>query len=87
MTQIKEGPTMSSAPETPIRVGDEWVQVNFEPGDKKPVIRLIEITKLPTPSTPVSYRIVRNDAHPHHVGKHASIRRSELHRKYQPVNA
>lgn len=87
MTQFKEGPTMSSAPETPIRVGDEWVQVNFEPGDPKPVIRLIEITKLPTPSTPVNYRIVRNDAHPHHVGKQGSIRRSELHRKYQPVNA
>lgn len=76
---------MSAITETPIRLGDTWAQVTVPAGEKKPLIRVIEITGLPTPSSPVNYRIVRNEAHPHRVGKHASIRRSELRRKYRAV--
>lgn len=76
---------MSAVTETPIRVGNTWAQVNVPAGDAKPLIRIIEITGPPTLSSPVNYRVVRNDAHPHRVGKHSSIRSSELRRKYRAV--
>lgn len=47
--------------------------------------RVIEILSKPTPSMPATYEVIRNDAHPHRVGKRASIRRSDLERKYYPV--
>lgn len=55
----------------------------FDRRVNKVMVREIEIIGRPTPSSPVNYRILRNDAHPHRVGKTASIRQSELRRKYR----
>lgn len=76
-----------SGTEAPIIVGQMWEQRVVVPGEKKPRVRVIEITGKPTLSTPVNYRIVRNDAHPHRVGKHASIRRGDLRAKYRTVTS
>lgn len=72
--------------EAGIKVGEKWEQVVTLP-DGSSQVRVVEITNPPTLSMPVSYRIIRNDAHPHRVGKHASIRQSEFRRKYWPVGS
>lgn len=73
-----------------IKVGDRFKQtvriVDQETGKERKLIRIIEVTGRPTLSSPVNYEIVRNDAHPHRVGKFASIRRSQLERKYRAVS-
>lgn len=73
-----------------IKVGDRWAQVTSiyrdeEDGSLKQRIRVIEITGRPTLSSPVNYRIVRNDEHPHREGKHASIRAADLFEHYYPM--
>lgn len=65
-----------------IKVGDRFTQIS-QRRDGKPLTRVIEVTGRPTPSSPVNYRILRNDAHPHRVGKHGSIRKADLARKYR----
>lgn len=67
-----------------IQVGDRFVQTEHDP-DGKAITRVIEVTGRPTPSSPVNYRIVRNDAHPHRVGKNGSIRKADLARKYRAL--
>jgi len=67
-----------------IAVGDQFAQV-FAQRDGVKRMRVIEVIGAPTPSTPVNYRVIRNDAHPHRVGKTASIRKSELERKYRAL--
>lgn len=68
----------------PIKVGTKWKQTAVG-RDGKRFVREIEVIGQPTPSSPVNYRILRNDAHPHRVGKTASIRRAHLRRKYGAV--
>lgn len=73
-----------------IKVGDQWEQTTTVPDPHNKdqatqLVRVIEITSIPTPSMPVGYRIVRNDKHPHRVGKTGSIRRFDLHHKYKAV--
>ena len=75
---------------TGIKVGEQWEQIDSRPDPQDATkrikeVRVIEITSIPTPSMPVGYRIVRNDKHPHRVGKTGSIRRFDLHRKYKAV--
>lgn len=67
-----------------IKVGDKFQQTAVD-RDGKRYRRVIEITGAPTLSSPVNYRIERNDAHPHRVGKHDSIRRADLERKYRAI--
>lgn len=67
----------------PVRIRSSWEQRILNRKTGETLIRIIEIIGKPTLSSPVNYRIIRNDAHPHRAGKTASIRRSELHRKYQ----
>lgn len=68
----------------PIRPGSRWEQrVQNRAGDI--LVRRIEVIGAATPSSPVGYRILRNDAHPHRVGKTASIRKGDLRRKYLAV--
>lgn len=69
----------------PIKVGTKWQQVVRDVVDDKKLIRVIEVIGAPTLSSPVNYRILRNDQHPHRVGKTASIRKAELRRKYRAV--
>lgn len=69
----------------PVRVGSTWEQKTMSP-DGKVLTRRVEVIGAPTLSSPVNYRILRNDAHPHRVGKAASIRKSDLRRKYVPVS-
>lgn len=71
--------------ESAIKVGDTWRQVAVWPDGRKRQ-RVIEVIGRPTLSSPVNYRILRNDSHPHRVGKTGSIRQSELRRKYRPVS-
>lgn len=59
----------------------------FEHTDDRGMTRIIEIIAAPTLSSPVGYRVVRNDTHPHRVGRTASIRVADLHRKYEAVAA
>ncbi|QOC24812.1 hypothetical protein IC744_16250 [Microbacterium hominis] len=68
----------------PIRLRSRWTQ-RVQTPDGKILIREIEIIGAPTLSSPVNYRIRRNDAHPHRVSKTASIRRADLHAKYVPA--
>lgn len=75
---------MNVQTEARIKVGDKWGQVVTRP-DGSQQVRVIEIIAEPTLSTPVSYRIIRNDAHPHRKGKFGQIRRSDLRSKYQPA--
>lgn len=70
--------------EAAIKVGEKWEQVVSLP-DGESQVRVVEITNPPSLSMPVSYRILRNDAHPHRVGKLASIRQAEFRRKYWPA--
>lgn len=46
-------------------------------------IRVIEMLSAPSLSSPAAYRILRNDAHPHRVGKTGSVCRVDLERKYR----
>ncbi|WP_295104409.1 hypothetical protein [uncultured Microbacterium sp.] len=75
---------MNVQTEAAIKVGDKWGQVVTRP-DGSQQLRVIEIIAAPTLSTPVSYKIVRNDAHPHRKGKFGQIRQADLRRKYQPA--
>ena len=68
----------------PIKVGTKFRQTAVG-RDGERFVRVIEVIGQPTLSSPVNYRIVRNDAHPHRVGKTASIRRADLRRKYGAV--
>lgn len=68
----------------PIRLRSRWTQRVQTPAGKI-LTREIEIIGAPTLSSPVNYRILRNDAHPHRVGKTASIRRAALRAKYHPA--
>lgn len=72
--------------EPAIKVGDRFEQFTVLRNGSRNV-RVIEITGRPTLSSPVNFRILRNDMHPHRVGKTGSIRRSRLHRKYTAVGA
>lgn len=67
---------------TSAKAGDKVTQISV----KRDGTRLIRVIQLLSPlalSSPVAYRILRNDAHPHRVGKTASIRRADLARKYR----
>lgn len=78
---------MNSINLTPkLTVGTRWTQERFGP-DGKRLTRVIEIIARPTLSSPVGYRIVRNDAHGHRQGKTACIRVADLLRKYKAVSA
>ena len=72
-----------------IHVGDQWRQVTrvVVDGEERELVRVIEVTRRPTLSRPVVYRVVRNDAHPHRVGRTGAIKRSDLRRKYEAVSA
>lgn len=72
---------MSAVQTSRIQVGDRFQQITVLRNGTE-LRRVIEVTGRPTPSSPVNYRIERNDAHPHRVGKHGSIRRADLERKY-----
>ena len=65
-----------------IKVGDQFKQIAVLP-DGSEQVRVIEVIGAPTLSSPVNVRIVRNDAHPHRVGKSTSIRRADLEREYR----
>jgi hypothetical protein len=67
-----------------IKVGDKFKQITELP-DGTRFKRVIEITGRATLSSPVNFRILQNDRHPHRAGKHGSIRTSELLRKYYPA--
>ncbi|WDH77874.1 hypothetical protein PTQ19_10110 [Microbacterium esteraromaticum] len=67
-------------------VGSRWKQSFVTPKGKLQK-RVIEIIAAPTLSSPIGYRIVKNDAHPHRKGKTASIRVADLHAKYEAVSA
>lgn len=76
--------------ESQIKVGQKFEQINEVPDSKHPgkflkIKRVIEILGVATLSSPVNYRILRNDAHPHREGKAASIRVADLRRKYEAV--
>lgn len=68
-----------------IKVGDRFQQTTVDRKTGERYRRVIEITGAPTLSSPVNYRIERNDRHPHRAGKHGSIRRADLERKYVAV--
>lgn len=77
---------MGAVLDQPIKVGDKWtqtVQRRGTDGKVRTQKRVIEITGAPTLSSPVNFRIRRNDAHPHRKGKTGSIRRADLYRKYE----
>jgi hypothetical protein len=69
---------------TTAKAGDKFEQVLVR-RDGKRLTRVIELISPPRLSSPAGYRILRNDAHPHRVGKFGSLRRSELERKYRPA--
>jgi hypothetical protein len=76
----------STITEHKITVGSRWAQTL--PGPKgKLQKRIIEVIAAPTLSSPVGYRVIRNDAHPHRKGKTASIRVADLRAKYEAVSA
>ncbi|MGN8024731.1 hypothetical protein [Microbacterium sp. 22242] len=78
---------MNSIDNTPkLVVGTQWKQERFG-ADGQPEVRIIEIIGRPTLSSPVAYKVIRNDAHPHRKGKTASIRVADLLRKYEAVEA
>jgi len=78
---------MNSIDLTPqLKAGTRWKQDLFGKDGKRQT-RVIEIIAAPTLSSPVGYRIIRNDAHPHRKGKTASIRVADLLRKYTAVSA
>lgn len=75
---------MADGTVAPIRVGTRWAQ-RIQAPDGRILVREIEVIGAPTLSSPVNYRILRNDAHPHRAGKSASIRRADLRAKYLPA--
>lgn len=77
-------PTLDTTPA--IRIGTLWTQ-RVRDREGKILTRVIEVITRPSLSVPVGYRIVRNDAHPHRVGKTGTIRVSDLRRKYEAVAA
>lgn len=72
--------------EQPITRGSVWEQKIIGPAGTIQ-IRRIEIIAPPTLSSPVGYKILQNDAHPHRKGKTASIRVADLRRKFEWVSA
>lgn len=70
-----------------IKVGEKWEQrsVGMKADKRVDFRRVVEIIARPTLSAPVGYRVLRNDAHPHRVGKTGSIRVVELRAKYARV--
>lgn len=79
-------PTAQVDFEQPISRGSVWEQKIIGPVGKTQ-IRRIEIIAPPTLSSPVGYRILRNDAHPHRKDKTATIRVADLRRKFEWVSA
>lgn len=75
---------MSARIVTTPKAGDTLQQIVVKPDGSRQT-RVIELLSAPSLSSPAAYRIVRNDAHPHRVGKTASIRRADLERKYRAV--
>lgn len=69
---------------TTAKAGDRLEQISVK-RDGTRLTRVIELLSAPSLSSPAAYRIVRNDAHPHRVGKTASMRRADLERKYRAV--
>lgn len=72
---------MSVGTFTTAKPGDRLEQVSVK-RDGTRRIRVIELLSAPSLSSPAAYRILRNDAHPHRVGKTGSIRRVDLESKY-----
>lgn len=68
----------------PIKLRSIWEQKVFTPAGKT-LTRRVEVIGVPTLSSPVNVRILRNDAHPHRAGKTTSIRKGDLRAKYQQV--
>lgn len=70
----------------PANVGEKFGQITVTAAGK-PLVREIEIVQAPTLSRRGRYVIIRNDAHPHRVGKRGLISRAELARKYRAVES
>ncbi len=66
----------------PHAAGTHWKQTTVDRKGKAKV-RIIEIIAAPTLSSSVGFRVLRNDLHPHRVGKTGSIRRAQLTRNYE----
>lgn len=73
---------MSVGTFTTAKAGDKLRQIAVK-RDGTRLTRVIELLSAPSLSSPAAYRILRNDAHPHRVGKTASIRRADVERKYR----
>lgn len=61
-----------------------YVQVNTKPviEGREALVRAIGVIRHATLSRAARYVILRNDAHPHRVGKAGTITRADLDRKY-----
>lgn len=66
----------------PHAAGTRWKQTTVDRKGKAKV-RIIEIIAAPTLSSPIGFRVVKNDLHPHRIGKTGSIRVAQLTRNYE----
>lgn len=75
--------------DTPIKLNSRWRRADMiqRGGEYVELHREIRVIAEPTLSSPVGFKVVKNDAHPHRRGKTGSMKVSKLLAMYEPVVA